>query len=143
MKLGLQRWNSHGFGMMSLAISYHVLMPPCQIILPLFLSVFNLIIHQYAFAEIFTVRRVHWLRAQAQKHRWDEECTLVRYEMEWTVRYFLHKSRFWQSAPTADLTKVLPGQTAYAQRKAAMWDKLARDADHSFKNINKNYKSPL
>ena len=116
--------------------------PPCQIIPPLFLSVFNLIIHQYAFAEIFTVRRVHWLRARAQKHRWDEECTLVRYEMEWTVRYFLHKNRFWQSAPTADLTQV-PGQAAYAHRKAAMWDKLARDADHSFKNINKNYKSPL
>ena len=91
----------------------------------------------YPLAEIFTVRRVHWLRARAQKHRWDEECTLVRYEMQWTVRYFQYRSRFWQSAPTT------PGPAAYAQRKGAMWDKMARDADRSFKNINKNYKSPL
>ena len=117
-------------------------MLPCQIIPPLFLSVFNLIIQQYAFAQNFPVRRVNCLRARAQKHCWDEECMLVRYEMEWIICYFLHKNHFWQSALTADLTQV-PGQAAYAHRKAAIWDKLARDADHSFKNINKNYKSPL
>jgi len=63
--------------------------------------------------------------------------------MEWTVRYFLHRSRFWQSAPTASLAQLAPGPAAYAQRKATMWDKMARDADRSFKNINKNYKSAL
>lgn len=75
-------------------------------------------------------------------HRWDEECTLVKYEMEWTVRYFVHKRHFWQSAFTANLAQP-PGPLAYAQRKAAMWDKLAHDADRSFTNINKYYRSPL
>lgn len=72
-------------------------------------------------------------------NRWHEECTLVKYEMEWTVRYFVHKSAFWRSAPTSGP----PGPAAYARRKAAMWDELARDADRSFTNINKNYKSTL
>jgi len=85
------------------------------------------------------VKRVHWLRARAQKNRWQEECILVRYEMEWVVRYFVHKSQFWQSAQSGDS----PGPAAYATRKAAMWRQLARFADGSFKNININYKSPL
>src|SRR6266567_2572202 len=91
--------------------------------------------------ETFAVKCVHWLRAQAQKHRWREECTLVRYEMEWTVRYFMHKCHFWKSAVGAG--QVLPGPSAYASRKATMWHQLALFADRSFKNINVNYKSPL
>ena len=57
--------------------------------------------------------------------------------MEWTVHYFQYRSRFWQSALTT------PDPAAYAQQKGTMWDKMAHDADRSFKNINKNYKSPL
>jgi len=87
---------------------------------------------------IISVKRVHWLHARAQKNRWREECILVKYEMEWAVRYFVHKSQSWQSAPSA-----APGPAAYAKRKAALWQQLARFADGSFKNININYKSPL
>jgi hypothetical protein len=35
--------------------------------------------------------------------RWGEEVTLTTYEMEWTVRYFIHKSNFWAES------KTLPG----------------------------------
>ena len=66
---------------------------------------------------------------------------LVRYEMEWTVHYFVHKSQFWQSAPGLDFDHT--GRAAYAQQQVVMWDQLAHNTDHSFKNINKYYKSPL
>ena len=59
--------------------------------------------------------------------------------MEWAVHYFVHKSQFWQSAPSADAS----GPAAYAKRKAAMWQQLARFSDGSFKNININYKLSL
>lgn len=59
--------------------------------------------------------------------------------MEWTVRYFMHKSRFWESAT---LGQILPGAAGYAHRKAAMWHQMAMLADRSFK-INLDYKSPL
>jgi hypothetical protein len=100
-------------------------------------------ISSYSFNDLcthqFSVRRVHWLRARAQMNRWTEECTLVKYEMEWTVRYFMYKSRLWPSAPMS----LAAGPAAYARRKAVMWDHMARDADRSFRSINANYKSPL
>ena len=37
---------------------------------------------QCEYTDTLLVKRVHWLRARAQKDRWSEECMLVRYEME-------------------------------------------------------------
>jgi len=89
---------------------------------------------------ILPVKRVHWLCARAQHLRWREECILVRYEMEWTVRYFLHKSHLWMLGDTTD---VSPSAVAYAHRQVAMWHDLAHYADQSFKTVNVNYKSPV
>ena len=72
--------------------------------------------------------------------RWREECILVRYEMEWTVRYFSHKGDLWTLGDTTD---VSPGAAAYAHRQVAMWCDLAHYADKSFKTVNVNYKSLL
>ncbi|KAF8166226.1 hypothetical protein BJ912DRAFT_863255 [Pholiota molesta] len=91
-------------------------------------------------------RRVHWLRARAQLHRWTEERTLVRYEMEWTVRYFLHKSNFWVAGAETSLThgrQPLPGAAAYARQQAVTWRQLAIIADCAFRSSFSNYKSPL
>jgi len=75
--------------------------------------------------------------------RWREECILVSYEMEWTVRYFFHKMDYWIDAHSADGSPLSAGAAAYASRKTAMWHDLALYADKSFKNVNNNYKSPL
>ena len=32
--------------------------------------------------------------------RWQEEVTLTTYEMQWTVRFFLHKSKILEVIPT-------------------------------------------
>jgi hypothetical protein len=97
------------------------------------------------------VRRIHWLRARAQRMRWQEEVTLTTYEMQWTVRYFTHKSKFWSDAlippagpaSLADVNAVDAGTLAYSKRKNSSWYQLALKSDRTFKIFNNAYKSPL
>lgn len=89
----------------------------------------------------FIVRRVHWLRSRAQRNRWREEFLLVTYEMQWTVRYFIHHSQRWQLA--SESTNTLPGPLAYANRQHASWYELALRADQAFRSTNADYISPL
>ncbi|KAF8802066.1 hypothetical protein BYT27DRAFT_7008681, partial [Phlegmacium glaucopus] len=96
------------------------------------------------------VRRVHWLRARAQRMRWEEQVTLTSYEMHWTVRYFLHKSRAWAiPSGTGILTGTSAGQfrtagsIAYAKRQHTVWEEIMRKADRTFARYNVAYKSPL
>lgn len=104
---------------------------------------------------IISVRRIHWLRARAQRMRWAEEVTLTSYEMQWTVRYFTQKSKFWSDfqktladqGSTMDINLTVardyPGQLAYAKRKHSTWFQLAVKSDRAFKILNNAYKSPL
>ena len=87
------------------------------------------------------VKRVHWLRARAQYHRWKEELTLVGHEMVWTVRYFLFKSTWWKSAAAS--VGITAGAAAYARRKMAMWQELAFLADRQYQHVTNNYHSPI
>ena len=85
-------------------------------------------------SDILQVQHVHWLRAQAQKNRWEEELMLVKYEMGWTTKSFLHKSGEWQDRfeePNAD-----PGPKAYAAQQSAQWRCMALDADQLFRSVN-------
>ncbi|PPQ92912.1 hypothetical protein CVT25_009177 [Psilocybe cyanescens] len=65
---------------------------------------------------------VHWLRARAQKNRWNEEIILVEYEMIWTVRYFAHRREEWAKA--SDMANINPGPKAYACRRSHIWHKF-------------------
>ena len=75
--------------------------------------------------------------------RWREECIIVRYEMQRTVRFFLHKSTYWTLALSPEGRELSPGAAAYAHQKVGMWRDLARYADQSFKNVNINYQTIL
>lgn len=77
--------------------------------------------------------------------RWKEELTLVRYEMEWSVRYFHHQSRKWDFSADgiAGAHASNAGALAYAARKQTMWLYWARIADHAFSRCNLAYQSPL
>lgn len=88
------------------------------------------------------VNRVHWIRARAQKNRWDEELTLTAYEMQWTVRYFQHRAGKWQEWGTQAEDANKPGPAAYAARKIAMWTNMAQHADIQFKRTSSLYHSP-
>jgi hypothetical protein len=87
------------------------------------------------------VQRVHWIRARAQKSRWEEELLLVKYEMEWTTRSFVHKAREWQDR--FEQPDVDPGPKAYAARQSSQWRRIAYDADRLFRSANVNYKSTI
>jgi len=87
-----------------------------------------------------SVKRVHWLRARAPKGRWHEEVILVTYEMQWTVRYFLHKSNKWEEG--AHRPNVSPGAKAYALWQGKMWRTLANVTNMAFKGTKSQYMSP-
>ncbi|KAF9470551.1 hypothetical protein BDN70DRAFT_775409, partial [Pholiota conissans] len=84
-------------------------------------------------AQMLEFKRVHWLRARAQKDRWHEELTIIPYEMEWTVRYFLYESQKWRSAIGGTGRPISPGAAAYADRKMVMWHLMAIDSDGLFR----------
>ena len=84
------------------------------------------------------VQRVHWLRARAQKNRWQEELTLVGYEMQWTTRYFLYRARKWQVQ--LEDNDLQAGPRAYAARQAAQWGGLVSDAERAYRVVNREYK---
>jgi hypothetical protein len=73
--------------------------------------------------------------------RWSEELVLIRYEMQWTVRYFDHQSQKWQSASTN--VNTAPGALAYAHRQHGQWQELALWADKAFRSTNLEYISPF
>lgn len=84
-----------------------------------------------------SVQRVHWLRARAQMNRWSEELTMVNYEMQWTTRYFLHRSATWQERTLSPHPHR--GPKAYAARQAEQWKQLAREAERVFSAVNQSY----
>src|ERR1700742_5206807 len=90
------------------------------------------------------VKRIHWLRAWAQKLRWQEELLLVTYKMQWVVRYLMHQRHMWydHACVSAGASRH-PGMIAYAYRRQSMWDRRTHRADHTFRDMNPKYQSPL
>jgi len=89
--------------------------------------------------------RVHWLRARAQADRWCEERLLLTYEMQWTVKSFLKKSKTWRTHVSTGIGGSAPTHStiAYTDRQATTWRAMAVLSDHEFKLSNPNYVSPL
>ncbi|KAH9484634.1 hypothetical protein JR316_0004116 [Psilocybe cubensis] len=92
-------------------------------------------------------KRVHWLRARAQFHRWREEAIMLDYEMQWTVRYFSKKEEWWKNSAVVALADdpagdniVNAGRAAYADRQSSIWGEMARRADYLFHMTNPSYK---
>ncbi|KAF8164789.1 hypothetical protein B0H34DRAFT_670799 [Crassisporium funariophilum] len=90
-------------------------------------------------ATLLEFKRVHWLRARALNHRWHEEVVLVTYEMQWTVRYFLHQCKQWQEG--ADDPDVSAGARSYAVRQVRRWRQFADGADLVFTRTTDHYLS--
>jgi hypothetical protein len=87
------------------------------------------------------VNRVHWIRARAQKNRWQEELTLTGYEMQWTVRHFQHQAGKWRKWRNQAEDSDKQGAAAYAARKDVMWTKMAQHADRKFTAVSAIYQT--
>ena len=72
---------------------------------------------------------MNWLRAKASFDRATEEVTLVRYEMEWTIRFFEHQEAQWIVRKDLGCSA---GHVMYACRQASMWAGFAVAARRSF-----------
>ena len=105
--------------------------------------VFFLILLLFKYLTFLVVRRVHWLRARAQLMRWQEEVTLITYEMHWAVRFFARKSQIWANAGEKSGLPVKASHATYAERQNDMWKQIAIRANRTFSYINSAYKSPL
>jgi len=88
--------------------------------------------------------------------RWQEEVTLIGYEMQWTVRYFRYMSSKWILSSDHDMLPIADssgtgtgppvltaGAVAYWKRKYAIWNDLCSYADGLFRRCNSAYESPI
>ena len=62
--------------------------------------------------------------------------------MNWTVRYFLHRERFWADA-LEKCPDMHPGARAYAAKMRRDWHVMAIDADRRFLDASSDYESPI
>ena len=99
--------------------------------------VFCFVLSFLSLIEYLIVYRLHWLRARARKHRWQEELLLTKYEMQWTVRFFMYMARLWQTR--RDLPSSTPNKRAYAEERISMWNDMGRTADVAFSKVNPSH----
>ena len=106
--------------------------------------------------------RIHWLRARAQKMRWQEEVELCQHEMEWTIRHYMYMARMWRArrdmamlpggvlpnvsagsmvTASTQLARHTLGFAAYASAQMAMWNELGHIADGRFAKSYTQYRS--
>ncbi|KAF9487326.1 hypothetical protein BDN71DRAFT_1594552 [Pleurotus eryngii] len=87
---------------------------------------------ELALATLQESNRVLYLKSRALASRWREELLLVKYEMEWTVRYFKHNHDVWVDR-SSDSS---PGAKAYVRRKATQYLRQAQVAEGEFIKYN-------
>ena len=95
---------------------------------------------RYLAHQDFLVYRVHWLRARAQLHRWQEEVTLTRNEMHWAINYFTFRQKEWDKWQSSYLA-MTPGHHAYAEHQKAMWAEIREQPRQLFKMIWADFNS--
>ena len=66
-------------------------------------------------------------------HRWTEELRLTKYEMQWTVRYFVYQALVWRNR--RELMNNLSGHRTYAEEQMTMWNELAHVTEASFQKV--------
>ncbi|KLO05066.1 hypothetical protein SCHPADRAFT_794115, partial [Schizopora paradoxa] len=75
--------------------------------------------------------RVEWATSLARTERWEEEVILVKVEMERVLKKLSREALRWRSKAQYRLSDVPPrfrrGITAYAEKKATLFESLAQD----------------
>lgn len=84
--------------------------------------------------------RVEWAKAQARKHRWEEEVLLIQEEMRRVVKFHEWKAGWWRTQVARRFNvdaRVLHGVAAYAEKQAYLCECLARSCVRSWLPILK------
>jgi hypothetical protein len=76
---------------------------------------------------ISIVYRISWLRAKARYTRWEEELSLVKHEMKWTVAWFETYENIWQKRfEDVEDEECADGLRCYALRQSQLWRDLGK-----------------
>lgn len=78
---------------------------------------------------------MQWLRAQARKDRWAEECDLLEHEMEWTTNFFFNKAQHWEDLMEQAGHANRDGHRSYAARQAYIYKAFAAEAKRMFQVV--------
>ena len=73
--------------------------------------------------------RVQWFRAEAEMQCWQEEWELKKAEFLCCIRHFIKMADVWNNLTKSNQSN---GSAAYARKKAAMYEEMARDARNQF-----------
>ena len=101
----------------------------------------NFLLLLYHNQPLFVVYRVNWLRARANKNRWEEELPRTEKEMIWTTRYFMHQRDVWYGRLVLlhDKSPRRYGHEAYCEQKISQWEEFARLAAFQFRKANPDF----
>jgi hypothetical protein len=75
------------------------------------------------------------LRTKARFDRFDEEVSLVKHEMGWTIRFFENEISRWTHRADKSMEDGLPGHGAYAEKQIVMWRNFASQAREGFDGL--------
>jgi len=81
---------------------------------------------------IYLVYRVNWLRAKARVDRWLEEEALVKYEMQWTVKWFQNQANLWNRRSNREDGDLPLGHKSYSVKQEKIWNTFLRKASQRF-----------
>jgi len=87
------------------------------------------------------VYRINWMRARAQKNRWEEELPRTEKEMIWTTLYFMHQRDIWYGR-LVELrleTAENAGLRSYCEQMMFQWEEFSRIADFQFRRGNADF----
>ncbi|KAH9911262.1 uncharacterized protein B0H18DRAFT_893336, partial [Fomitopsis serialis] len=81
------------------------------------------------------IHRVHWFQARSKVDRLQEEAGLLKRELDSVRRYFTHESKRWRDMAGVEDNETYPGFRPYCRRRAAMFERLHRDAQQTFMDM--------
>ena len=75
---------------------------------------------------------MNWLRAKAHVDRWQEEETLVKHEMLWTILWFQNQANLWSERLKREDENLPLGHKYYATKKLKLWTAFQKKATERF-----------
>ena len=81
---------------------------------------------------------MHWLKAKAQRDRWEEEVKILYHEMDFYVNFMKHREGLWEdrAADASHHSHTDSGLHCYALRQGDMWCLMAAQARQEFDKVH-------
>ncbi|KAH9927710.1 uncharacterized protein B0H18DRAFT_1118236 [Fomitopsis serialis] len=81
------------------------------------------------------IHRIHWFHARSKVDRLEEEAGILRRELDSVGRYFSHHAEMWRDRAIQHPGDDYAGFAPYCRKRAAMYDRLYRDAQQTYRDV--------